>query len=170
MKLNESQKKHLLAAISEGLETDEINTRAAKHDEPYRVSRQQVDFYRKSRKVKLSEIKAEIESEALRRGFAVKENRVAALDELAQILYDELLEGKRLWLEQIKSIGSGEFQQIIDFEEFNEGEIRQFRGLLDDIAKEQGDRKQKTELTGKDGQPLTVLQVIQKAATDPQPE
>jgi hypothetical protein len=154
MKLDEVHKKHLLELISEGLQTDEINARAAKFESPYSVSRSQVDFYRKSRGTKLKEIQEASESDALKTGFALKEKRVEVLSELAERMAEELLKGGRLWLEQVKALGSGEFMQIVDYEEFNGAEVAQLRGTLDDIAKEVGDRKTKLEHTGKDGKDL----------------
>ena len=154
--LNKKQKSHLLAGISEGLKTRELNKRASEFDEPYSVSRQQVDFYRKTRAVPLKEIEQAQEQAALKEGFARKEERVRALNDLAERMRKELLEENRLWLPQVKSIGTGDSQQIIDFEEFNEAEIKQFRGVLDDIAKEEGERRQKVEHTGEGGGPLTI--------------
>lgn len=147
MKLDKHQKEHLLGLISEGLETDKINARASNFEPPYTVTRQQVDFYRKSRGVKLKEIAEEGETSALKKGFALKEKRVEALSTLAEKMADDLLEGDRLWLDQVKALGSGEFMQIVDYEEFNGAEVAQFRATLDDIAKEVGDRKQKHEVT-----------------------
>jgi hypothetical protein len=157
MKLTKKQKEHLLAAISEGLQTDEINKRAAALRPAYKVSRQQVDHYRKSKEVKLAEIKENSESDALRTGFALKERRVESLNRLAEVMERELTEGGKLWLQDVKAVGSGEFTQIVDFETFNGAEVQQFRGVLDDIAKETGDRQKKVEVGGKDGSALKVL-------------
>lgn len=146
MKLNSNQKKHLLALTSEGLETDEINAQASKFDEPYEVSRQQVDHYRKTRKVKVAQIKDEAETSALKKGFALKERRVESLNKLAEEVERDLLEDGRLWLPDRKAVGTGDYQEIVDVETFNSAEVTQFRGLLDDIAKEVGDRRQKVDL------------------------
>jgi hypothetical protein len=59
----------------------------------------------------------------------------------------DIFEG-RLWLDQIKSIGSGPDQQVIEFQEFNAAEVKEYRAVLDDIAKEVGGRAQKQEITG----------------------
>jgi len=116
-----------------------------------------VDFYRKAKGVKLAEITERAEDSALKRGFAVRENRVAALDTLAATMYRELTTAgadNKLWLKDVKAVGSGDGQTIVDFEQFNAAEVQQFRGVLDDLAKEVGDRKTKLEHTGKDGTPL----------------
>lgn len=155
MELTKRQKEHLLAGISEGLKTRELNKRAASFQPPYKVSRQQVDYYRQSRAVAVEEIVAASESDALHAGFALKEERVRALNDLAGDLYKDLKSGRR-WLPQVKMIGSGVTAEIVDYEEFNAGEFQQFRGLLDDIAKETGERKAKVEHTGKDGGAITI--------------
>jgi hypothetical protein len=139
MKLKDKQKKQVLAWIAEGIQSDEMNARAAKCKPPFSVSRQQVDYFRDSRGVKLEELKQASESDALRSGLALKEERVATLTELAQRLKAELL-GEKLWLTRQRAIGSGEFAMFIEEEQFNLGELNALRALLDDIAKEIGER------------------------------
>jgi len=129
MELTKKQQTHLLAAVAEGLKTNEINRRAASFKPPYKVSRQQVDFYRDSRGVKLKEIAEASESESLKAGFALREERVRVLSEMGAGLYQDLKTC-------LRSLADGEFK---------EGEIRQLRGIFDDLAKEMGDRKTKLE-------------------------
>lgn len=154
MKLNKKQRTQLLVWIAEGLETGEINKRAAKFKPPFQVTRQQVDHYRKTRDVKLDEIKAQDETSALKTGLSLKENRVKLLHDLAELLGKDIFEKNLLWLDQAKGIGSGENYERIDYQEFNTAEIAQLRGVLDDIASEVGERVKKQEVTGKDGKPL----------------
>jgi hypothetical protein len=143
MRLKQKQKEHLLSLVAEGKTSDEINARAAAFEPPYSVSRQQVDFYRASRGVRLEEIKAESESGALRTGLALKERRVETLSELGERLKRELLaEGDdgRLWLRRKRAVGSGQWAEIVEVEEFNLTQINALRAVLDDIAKEMGER------------------------------
>jgi hypothetical protein len=140
MKLNKKQKEHLLALVAEGLQSDEINRRAARFKPAYSVSRQQVDFYRDSRKVKLDELKEASESGALKSGFALKERRVEVLSDIAERIYQDL---------------QGGIRERAAFE-FKEAEIRQLRGVFDDLAKEAGDRKQKVEHSDDADAPLTI--------------
>ena len=142
MKLTKRQKEKVLAWIGEGLQSDEMNARAAKCRPPFTVSRQQVDFYRDSRGLVLEELTEASESDALRTGLALKEERVATLVELAERLKSELL-GDRLWIERQKALGSGEWAQYITEEHFNLAELNALRALLDDIAKEVGERGHK---------------------------
>jgi hypothetical protein len=57
--------------------------------------------------------------------------------------------GGFLWLDDVKGVGSGEVATIVDFETFNSSEVSQYRGVLDDIAKETGGRVQRTDVTSK---------------------
>lgn len=139
MRLEKKQKEVLLKWVAEGLESDEINKRAQKFKPPFKISRNTVRHYRQSRNVKLEEIKEASESDALKSGLAIKEARVAALKELADVLLNELTRetDNRLWTENAKGIGNERY----DYEEFNKAEIDAFRGLLDDIASELGERQ-----------------------------
>lgn len=117
----------MLELAAAGLKSDEINARAARFEPPFEVSRAQVDFYRDSRGVVLEEITQTSESDALRAGFAVKEERIEALTQIAALIYADLQSG----------IHTGESMA------FKESAVRQWRGLLDDIAKESGGRNYK---------------------------
>lgn len=140
-RLRKKQKEALLSWVAEGLETGEINERAAKFKPAFEVTGAQVDYYRSTRYADLGVLKKSGEFAALTEGFALKENRVKALQDLAALMYRDVTTGF-LWLDQVKALGSGDNMQIIDYEEFNTAEVAQLRGVLDDIAKEMGHRKQ----------------------------
>jgi hypothetical protein len=162
MRLKKAQKEALLAWIAEGLESDEINKLASKFRPRFKVSRRVVTHYRKTRDVKLDEIKEADETSALTTGLALKENRVAKLQLLADRLLKDLLsedgEENRIWLDQVKGIGSQDNYERIEYIEFNKAEIEALRGILDDIASEVGHRIKKTDLTsgGKSLTPETM--------------
>lgn len=99
------------------------------------------------------------EKNALTTGLAIRENRVATLQRLAQLMAKDLFNGF-LWTEETKGVGSGPAAEIIDYDAFNAGEVAQFRGVIEDIAKEMGGRVQKVENTGKDGQPIQMTQTL----------
>lgn len=147
MRLKKEQREALLAWIAEGLETDEINQRAAKHKPKFKVTRQQVDHYRKTRKQNIAEIKSSGELTALTSGLARVEARVQLLQDLAEKLRADLFDGKKLWLEQAKSVGMSTF----NYQEFNASEVSQLRGVLDDIAQELGERGKTLEHKGNIG-------------------
>lgn len=46
-----------------------------------------------------------------------------------------------VWVADVKQIGSGEDAERIDLEKFNSALISEYRGVLDDVAKEVGDRR-----------------------------
>lgn len=144
----------MLEWIAEGLESGEINKRAAKQKPPFTVTRQQVDHYRKSREIDLQTLKKADEHTALNSGLALRAERVSLLQNLATAMADDLLNKNLLWLEQAKGIGSAENYERIDYQEFNSAEVQQLRGVLDDIAAEVNERIKKHEVTGKDGGPL----------------
>lgn len=154
MKLNKKQREQLLVWVAEGLESGEINKRAAKFKPAFQVTRQQVDHYRKTREVELGKIKSEDEASALKTGLALKENRVKMLQDLAELLAKDIFKDGLLWTENSKGLGSGPSWERFDYKEFNAAEVAQLRGALDDIASEVGERVKKQEVTGKDGDPL----------------
>lgn len=144
MRLKKKQKTAVLEWIASGMETSEINDNAAVFKPPFKVTRQQVDYYRKTRKMELKAIRSVDENNALATGLSLKEERVKKLQQLAALLEKDLL-GGFLWLDQVKSIGSGLLSERIEYEEFNKAEVDAYRGVLDDIAKEVGDRVQKQQ-------------------------
>lgn len=146
MRLDKKQKEALITWVAAGLESDEINKRAAKFKPPFKVSRNTVKYYRQSRDIKLEEIKEADETSALKTGLSIKENRVATLQRLANRILEDILgneedPGSRLWLDQVKGIGSRDNYERVEYQEFNRSEVESLRGLLDDIASELGERQ-----------------------------
>lgn len=62
----------------------------------------------------------------------------------------------KLWLRDVKALGGGPGMRIAMLEAFNRDELEALRGLLDDIAKETGDRVKKLEHAGPKGGPIGV--------------
>jgi len=152
MKLNKAQKKAVISWVVEGLRSDEVNDRAAVFKQPFSVSKQQVDYYRKSRHKKMEVLREEHENDAINTGLALVAVRVQRLQRLADMMWHDIEVKKLLWLKDKKGIGFGEAAEIYEFEKFNKAEIDSYRGVLDDIAKEVGDRVHKiapTDPTGK---------------------
>jgi hypothetical protein len=139
-RLTKKQKEFLLKCIGEGLETDEINARAKAFKPGFSVTRQDVDYYRKSRGVKLKEIAESDEMEALRSGLALRSERVARLEKLFNRVERDLLENDLVWLPRKRALGRGEQTEFIDELELNTAEMKIYRELLDDIAKEMNQR------------------------------
>ena len=152
MRLKKTQKEAVIQWIAEGLQSNEVNERAAEFVPPFNVSGPQLTYYRKSRQVDIEALIAAGEHEALTTGLATKSGRVKKLKQLAALLEADLF-GDSLWLDQVKGIGSGDIAQIVDYEEFNKAEVDAYRGVLDDIAKEMGHRPVKQDITS-DGERL----------------
>ena len=70
-------------------------------------------------------------------------------------------EGYGLKHERVKSLKqlAGDLLGAIDLNDFDRGKLEQFRGLLEDIAKEKGERKDVREITTPDGEPLFKVYV-----------
>lgn len=114
---------------------------------------------------------------SLESGLALDHERVEKLKRLAadleqQIFYEapmadgEELEGEleksglkvkirpHLWVRDVKQIGGGEHASEVEVFRYNSALVSDYRGVLDDLAKETGGRKVRQELTGKDDSPL----------------
>lgn len=75
----------------------------------------------------------------LNSGFALPHQRVALLDELTRKVLSEL-DKRGMYGVRKKALGLGEDFQIINEEVFRKDEVRELRGLLDDLAQETGGR------------------------------
>lgn len=125
MRLNKAQREAVISWVAEGLQSDEINKRAAKFKPRFQVSPRVVTHYRKSRQVDITELTHSAEFDALRMGLSLKHERVAKLHILANTIFEDLTTSKNIWDKDHK---------------FNKQQVDSYRGLLDDIAQEIGDR------------------------------
>jgi len=141
MRLNKKQRALVLKWVAEGLLTDAINHRAAAEEPPFEVSRQQVDGYRKRSRLRIAQLVETSDSDALKSGPALKEERVKLLKDLADLLKLDIF-GAHLWVTDVRL----SMYTRVDIERFNAAEVEQLRGVLDDIAKEMGERKIKADL------------------------
>lgn len=96
-----------------------------------------------------SELYAAQQDEILKRGFAAQVARIYELNRLAELLLAEIWTEDKRWLPDVKQIGSGDAAERVDIVRFNTGLIQQFRGTLEDIALEFGERGMKLETTMK---------------------
>jgi len=95
-------------------------------------------------------------NEIMHSGLALEHERVEKLEHLAAFLEEQIYEQgedgvfHNVWLPDVKQIGAGEFAERVDIERFNSALIDQYRGTLDDLAKETGGRRIKadTNLSG----------------------
>ena len=77
-------------------------------------------------------------------GYAAVHKRIEALSAMADLI-------------KASFIDEDEGEKKIKFAWVTPDKIREFRGCMDDIAKELGQRVKKTELTGKDGGPVEFV-------------
>jgi len=94
--------------------------------------------------------------EIMESGYALVWERVRALKELADRLFAELQDPSRRWVREAKVVGSGKNAREVVVERFNSAEVEQLRGVLADIAKETGGRKDIQVVTGDADSPLEV--------------
>lgn len=95
--------------------------------------------------------------EAMETALALDFERVLELKRMFSLLDRELYETdekgnvtgfkrETVWVPDVKQIGGGQFATQVDIERFNRAIFEVRRGLLDDLAKETGGRKQFTEM------------------------
>src|SRR3990172_1461241 len=139
------QRAFALKLLAQGYTTRQVNNRAKDFDPPFELNKDNATILRRENKVSFEKAVENGRLKALTSGLAEKEKRVELLQMLAYQLAHDLVpgedgSGERVWMDRTKGIGSGVDFQVIKEEEFNASEIRELRGLLDDIAKEVGSR------------------------------
>lgn len=85
-------------------------------------------------------------SEITEEGLALIHERVKTLKALAGRLLEDMEEVDKVWLKDVKQIGSGDMAERVDLIRFNAPLFQQLRGVLEDIAKEMGHRAQKFDV------------------------
>lgn len=149
----------LMEWVGAGLSSSEIDKLAMAFDPPFKVSRSQVDYYRKTRSLELREIARISEATAMTEGYAKREHRVYKLSILAALIEKDLF-GGILWTHEVKSIGGGMAAEVVEYEQFNKAEVEAYLKTLEDIAAELGHRVKTLSHTGKDGKDLLAPQTI----------
>lgn len=94
--------------------------------------------------------KDEVAEEILNAGLATSHERVNRLKVLAEHLEAELYEEQKLWLPDVKQIGTGKMARQVDLKRFNSQLVEQYRKVLDDLASETGGRIHKHDVTSND--------------------
>lgn len=142
----------LLEWVASGKNTREIKALAANCEKPFPVESKQIGYLRDHYGINLTSRRRELEKEAMETGLSLRSNRLQALHDLARLLEDDIHRKDKLWLRRVKGIGSGSYYERVIEEEFNEAELRQLRGIYEDIAKEVGQRRLEFGLAEDDGQ------------------
>jgi hypothetical protein len=157
VKLTQKQQNALLEWAAEGLRLQEINERAAEFDPPFEVEWLQLKHARRRAGKSFTELREQLEAEAIGEGLARRAARIRQLE----ALYDKHLE--LIHARGVEMFGQGtaggETGLIVrDYKgkdadrpiyKYDAALIREMRGLLDDIAREIGDRRTKIDMTTK---------------------
>jgi hypothetical protein len=120
------------------------------------VTKEAVEYHAAQNKELIAQLRAERDSALINQGLRNRQNRVDQLEDLA-IRTKELLIENELLAEEIRMAGNG---NTVRYKVYAESAVRQYRGFLDDIAKEMGDRKNISELSGPDGGAIPTKAVI----------
>jgi len=102
---------------------------------------------------RVAEHRATFRERILSTGFADKTERVRVLNMLSTGVLTELAEAGGFSREEVKIAANGEH---VSYQVHDKAKFDTMRGLLDDIAKEMGDRKTVAEVSGPDGQQLVL--------------
>jgi len=175
VKLARKQQNALLEWAAEGLQLSEINERGAKFDPPFEVEYLQLKNARQRSKKRYSVLREEFEAEAVSEGLARRAVRIRGL----QALFDKHLELIHARGEEMADEVAGGATGLMarDYRgkdadravyKYDAALIRELRGLLDDIAKELGERRTNVDLTTK-GQSITFAVLAQMASDESNP-
>lgn len=86
-------------------------------------------------------------AKVLKSRYALTHKRIQTLDRLAQKLLDYADDETKVWLLDVKAIGTGPSAERVDLVQFNDGLFREIRAHFADIAAELGERVKKTDTT-----------------------
>lgn len=105
-------------------------------------------------------------------GLALAHERVEKLHYLSKFLEEQIYEQDEdgnypnVWLPDVKQIGKGESVERVDIVRFNASLIDQYRGTLDDLAKETGGRKLVQEIKGNMAMAQSQVVIVQMPSND----
>jgi phage terminase large subunit len=146
-----AQQIFFLSLLSDGLNCTQINKAAASYRPPFHVDDTSCTYYRKKLAIKHAQLANQSDLQGWSEGLAKKEERIKVLKALAMRFIKDLLPddpvAEKVWLDDIKGLGSGPQFLTFDYKNFNHQQTIQLRGLLEDIAKEQGGRSTRIEMT-----------------------
>lgn len=125
------------------------------------VKRQTLDLWKKRPDFigRVNEHKEAFKNRALTEGFADKRARLQLLNSLTFDLAKDMAEPatedapKGTYRKEVKIAANGE---VVDYVVLDKAKYDTVRGLMDDIAKEMGDRQTKVEVSGDPDKPLVL--------------
>lgn len=110
--------------------------------------------YNEHQRAEEDRIIAEEREKVLRSGFALQHKRIQALNRLTNKLIAMTNDEDKIWMPDVKSVGTGPTAERVDLLQFNAPLFTLIDKYLASIAAEMGERVKKKELTGKDGGPV----------------
>ncbi len=129
-RLEQAQKAALVQWITEGYNLHEINRRASEFDSPFQVPASMVGYYRAKFAIDLNLLTQEVGEEAIQKGLGSVAERKRLLELGEAVLREAMFE-------------DGLFMVFTRTgPKFNAPLYREWRGTLDDIAREVGGRRQ----------------------------
>lgn len=153
-KLTQKQRAALTVWVAEGLRLPEINERGAQFDPPFNVEWLQLKHARTRAGKRFSELREDFEKEALAEGLARKAIRIR---EIVALYNQHMALIKARGKEMTGEVAGGDTGLMArDYKgkdadravyKYDAPLIKEMRGLLDDIAKELGERKNNVDLT-----------------------
>ncbi len=90
--------------------------------------------------------------------------RVLGLADAGEVVRD------RVWLRDVKRIGAGEDAETVEIRRFNSALIEQYRGVLDDLARETGGRNPRVRVAVGEGGLAELLREVRDAMPPVEPE
>jgi hypothetical protein len=103
--------------------------------------------------IRLDAEKTRFANEVMKTGLAEAHKRVLELKRVADMLMEEISRPGRLYIKDFKQVGQGKNAEVVQVIRFNSPLVEQYRGVLEDLAKETGGR-QKTGST--DDNPINI--------------
>lgn len=171
-KLDNEQRAHLLEKIVSGEIKNWADAKrvGAAFYRPFSPSNKQYTRQRGNAGVEVGKIRAAERRSAAQTGLAVRDARINKLKRLFE-RHERLIEARA---EEVSEIESGKTGLLakdyrgkdadIPVYKYDAALIKEMRGLLDDLAKEVGDRTTKMDVTS-DGKPLQVVVRVPVKAT-----
>lgn len=151
LKLTAPQKIFLLGLLADGYTTTQVNIACSHFKPPFEITDTTATYYRRKAKIKYLQRQEEALDTGWSDGLARKEERIKVLKRLAERMMRDLLRDdpaeEKIWLDNLKGLGQGPNFFTFPYKDFNHQQVIQLRGILEDIAKEVGQRSTKIDMT-----------------------
>lgn len=130
------------------------------------VKQPAISKFAKRHKDELAGMYEEASSMAVRMVLKSKERRLGRLHDYLDVVEEQVIERGGFIAREPKVIGSGEMQERVEIERFDGAMLNAVRGLLDDIAAEEGARS-RGALVNVDARQIVVRRYELPAGVDP---